>query len=51
MNIPRAKGERMNTLLILLLGYCAGRSDHYHKKARRYWEEFRNGYQRGLKEG
>ena len=41
------KGERMNTLLILLMGYCAGRADHYHKKAKENWEVFKKGFRKG----
>ena len=41
----------MNTFLILLLGYVAGRSETFHKKAREYWQDFSDGYNEGIKEG
>lgn len=36
----------MEYILILIMGYYAGRSDHYHKQARL----FRDGFVRGWKD-
>lgn len=40
----------MNTLLILLIGYCAGRSDHFHKTAKQIRDDFMSGFNAGLKQ-
>jgi hypothetical protein len=40
----------MNTLLILIMGYCIGRSDHYHEKARENWDLFRDAFNKGLRD-